>query len=105
MPALCRPTEEGGVGFDYRLGMGLPDKWIEILKVSRSLLYPVLANANYWFYVSIIQIAESVDRLNHRLVRNACVLNGPKSRDLNACGCASSIGRTTSGAWASWCMR
>lgn len=33
MPALCRPTEEGGVGFDYRLGMGIPDKWIEILKV------------------------------------------------------------------------
>ncbi|GAQ80177.1 starch branching enzyme [Klebsormidium nitens] len=32
MPALCRPTAEGGVGFDYRLGMGLPDKWIEILK-------------------------------------------------------------------------
>jgi 1,4-alpha-glucan branching enzyme len=33
MPALCRPTEEGGVGFDYRLGMGIPDKWIDILKV------------------------------------------------------------------------
>jgi len=24
---LCRPTEEGGVGFDYRLALGLPDKW------------------------------------------------------------------------------
>lgn len=22
MPALCRPVPEGGVGFDYRLGMG-----------------------------------------------------------------------------------
>ena len=22
MPALCRPVQEGGVGFDYRLGMG-----------------------------------------------------------------------------------
>ena len=22
MPALCRPVAEGGVGFDYRLGMG-----------------------------------------------------------------------------------
>ena len=24
MPALCRPVPEGGVGFDYRLGMGAP---------------------------------------------------------------------------------
>jgi len=29
MPALCRPVEEGGVGFDYRLGMAIPDKWIK----------------------------------------------------------------------------
>lgn len=32
MPALCRPVEEGGGGFDYRLAMAIPDKWIEILK-------------------------------------------------------------------------
>jgi 1,4-alpha-glucan branching enzyme len=32
MPALCRPVSEGGVGFDYRLAMGLPDYWIELLK-------------------------------------------------------------------------
>ena len=25
----------GGVGFDYRLGMGIPDMWIEILKKKR----------------------------------------------------------------------
>eukprot|EP01130_Rhizamoeba_saxonica_P006020 TRINITY_DN2385_c0_g1_i2.p1 TRINITY_DN2385_c0_g1~~TRINITY_DN2385_c0_g1_i2.p1 ORF type:complete len:496 (-),score=120.54 TRINITY_DN2385_c0_g1_i2:84-1571(-) len=30
---LCRPVEEGGVGFDYRLAMGLPDKWIALMKV------------------------------------------------------------------------
>lgn len=24
MPALCRPVEEGGVGFDYRLSMAVP---------------------------------------------------------------------------------
>jgi 1,4-alpha-glucan branching enzyme len=29
---LCRPTEEGGCGFDYRLAMGIPDKWIELMK-------------------------------------------------------------------------
>lgn len=32
MPALCRPVQEGGVGFDYRLAMGLPDQWINLLK-------------------------------------------------------------------------
>jgi len=32
MPGLCRRPEEGGLGFDYRLGMGIPDFWIKILK-------------------------------------------------------------------------
>lgn len=32
MPGLCKPIEEGGMGFDYRLGMGLPDFWIKLLK-------------------------------------------------------------------------
>jgi len=32
MPGLCRPVEDGGVGFDYRLGMAIPDMWIKLLK-------------------------------------------------------------------------
>jgi 1,4-alpha-glucan branching enzyme len=32
MPGLCRPIEEGGIGFDYRLAMGIPDFWIKLLK-------------------------------------------------------------------------
>ena len=32
MPGLCRAPEEGGVGFDFRLAMGIPDYWIKILK-------------------------------------------------------------------------
>lgn len=32
MPTLCRPVPEGGVGFDYRLSMAIPDMWIKILK-------------------------------------------------------------------------
>lgn len=32
MPASCRPVNEGGTGFDYRLGMAIPDMWIKILK-------------------------------------------------------------------------
>lgn len=31
MPGLTRKPEEGGIGFDYRLGMGIPDFWIKIL--------------------------------------------------------------------------
>lgn len=32
MPGSCRPVAEGGIGFDYRLGMAIPDKWIKLLK-------------------------------------------------------------------------
>jgi len=32
MPGLCRKLDEGGLGFDFRLGMGLPDYWIKTLK-------------------------------------------------------------------------
>ena len=39
MPALCRPVEEGGTGFDYRLAMAVPDMWIKMLKVRGALSY------------------------------------------------------------------
>ncbi len=32
MPGMCIPIAEGGVGFDYRLGMAIPDFWIKLLK-------------------------------------------------------------------------
>jgi 1,4-alpha-glucan branching enzyme len=32
MPGLATPLEEGGIGFDYRLAMGVPDYWIKIIK-------------------------------------------------------------------------
>ena len=32
MPGMCLPIEDGGIGFDYRLGMGLPDMWIKVVK-------------------------------------------------------------------------
>ena len=35
MPGISREVEEGGVGFDYRLGMGIPDYWIKTLKHKR----------------------------------------------------------------------
>uniref|UniRef100_A0A9L0ISQ7 1,4-alpha-glucan branching enzyme n=1 Tax=Equus asinus TaxID=9793 RepID=A0A9L0ISQ7_EQUAS len=30
MPALCSPISQGGGGFDYRLAMAIPDKWIQV---------------------------------------------------------------------------
>ena len=35
MPGACRPVEEGGLGFDYRLAMGIPDFWFSILETKR----------------------------------------------------------------------
>ncbi len=32
MPGMCIPIKKGGIGFDYRLSMGVPDLWIKILK-------------------------------------------------------------------------
>ncbi|TAH24797.1 MAG: 1,4-alpha-glucan-branching enzyme [Cytophagales bacterium] len=32
MPGISRSLADGGMGFDYRLAMGLPDFWIKILK-------------------------------------------------------------------------
>ncbi|MFO0859079.1 MAG: alpha-amylase family glycosyl hydrolase [Phycisphaerales bacterium] len=35
MAGMARPTAEGGLGFDFRLAMGIPDYWIKILKERR----------------------------------------------------------------------
>ncbi|MBW6491570.1 MAG: alpha amylase C-terminal domain-containing protein [Lentimicrobium sp.] len=32
MPGLTAPLSYGGISFDYRLGMGIPDYWIKLLK-------------------------------------------------------------------------
>lgn len=35
MPGMCIPIRSGGIGFDYRLSMGIPDFWIKLLKEYR----------------------------------------------------------------------
>lgn len=35
MPGMCLPIADGGIGFDYRLSMGVPDLWIKLLKTSK----------------------------------------------------------------------
>ena len=32
MPGMCLSIKDGGIGFDYRLAMGLPDMWIKTVK-------------------------------------------------------------------------
>ena len=36
-PGMCLPLEYGGVGFDYRLAMGMPDIWIKLVKDMRQV--------------------------------------------------------------------
>ena len=66
MPGICAPVEDGGIGFDYRLGMGLPDFWIKVLKDQREEEW----NMKEFFYtmtnrlydVKTIAYAESHDQ-------------------------------------------
>ncbi len=66
MPGLCNPIEDGGIGFDYRLGMGLPDFWVKLLKDqtdeewSIDEMFHVMTNR--MFDVKTIAYAESHDQ-------------------------------------------
>ncbi|MDB4972133.1 MAG: glgB1 [Myxococcaceae bacterium] len=35
MPGVARPVADGGIGFDYRLAMGVPDYWVKVVKERR----------------------------------------------------------------------
>ncbi len=35
MPGMCLPIADSGIGFDYRLSMGVPDLWIKTIKESK----------------------------------------------------------------------
>ena len=41
MPGMCLPIEDGGVGFDYRLAMGLPDMWIKTVKEKKDEFWDI----------------------------------------------------------------
>ena len=43
MPGLARPVSEGGVGFDYRLAMGVPDYWSKLVKEVPDESWPLSA--------------------------------------------------------------
>ena len=66
MPGLCHSINDGGIGFDYRLGMGIPDNWIKLLKEQSDeewnmhQLFETLTNRNW--QVNTIAYAESHDQ-------------------------------------------
>ncbi len=41
MPSLASPQNRGGIGFDYRLAMGIPDYWIKLVKEYRDEDWPL----------------------------------------------------------------
>ncbi len=66
MPGLCNPIKHGGIGFDYRLGMGIPDYWTKTLKEKKDEewnvweLWDVMVNRK--FDIKTLAYAESHDQ-------------------------------------------
>ena len=46
MPGLALPVADGGVGFDYRFSMGVPDYWIRLVKDTPDEGWPM---GNLWY--------------------------------------------------------
>ena len=41
MPGMCIKIEDGGIGFDFRLSMGIPDLWIKMIKESKDEFWDI----------------------------------------------------------------
>lgn len=57
MPAVCRPVEEGGAGFDYRLAMAIPDMWIKLIKekkVTKNMFPKNILPGIFVIFISLI---------------------------------------------------
>lgn len=66
MPGLAAPVDAGGIGFDYRFAMGIPDYWIKLIKTCRDEDWPM---GELWFELNnrrsdeqTISYAESHDQ-------------------------------------------
>lgn len=66
MPGLAAKIQDGGYGFDYRLGMGIPDYWIKLLREQKDENWNL---GNIWHELTnrrkdekIISYAESHDQ-------------------------------------------
>jgi 1,4-alpha-glucan branching enzyme len=87
MPALCLPLALGGVGFDYRLAMAIPDMWIKILKEKKdedwdmSNICWTLTNRRHG--EKTIAYAESHDQA---YAHTASIVNSPDTNDTSLVG-------------------
>ncbi len=66
LPGLAVPQAEGGIGFDYRFAMGIPDFWIRLIKETKDEDWPI---GQLWFELNnrrsdekTISYAESHDQ-------------------------------------------
>ena len=66
LPGLVVPQAEGGIGFDYRFAMGIPDFWIRLIKETKDEDWPI---GQLWFELNnrrsdekTISYAESHDQ-------------------------------------------
>ena len=66
MPNICLPIRDGGIGFDYRLSMGLPDFFIKTIKEKQDGHWEI--SKMYWELIArrnqekVIGYAESHDQ-------------------------------------------
>ena len=66
MPGMCLPIKDGGIGFDYRLSMGLPDFFIKTIKEKQDGHWEI--SKMYWELIArrnqekVIGYAESHDQ-------------------------------------------
>ena len=66
MPGMCIPVKDGGIGFDYRLSMGLPDYFIKTIKEKEDGHWEI--SKLYWELIArrngekVIGYAESHDQ-------------------------------------------
>ena len=66
MPGMCIPLREGGMGFDYRLSMGLPDFFIKTIKEKEDGQWEI--SKMYWELIArrnqekVVGYAESHDQ-------------------------------------------
>ena len=65
MPTLCREIKDGGMGFDYRLNMFMPDMWIKLMKTTDedwNMGYITHSLTNRRWKEKVIGYAESHDQ-------------------------------------------
>lgn len=77
MPMLCTSYNQLGIGFDYRLGMAIPDMWIKLLKESSVLFTHLLFD----FLGRSLEYGRYCPHSNKQKMerKNNCVLRIPRS--------------------------